>query len=293
MAVVACVETARGTGVSGKFGDSSVFTRRWLVRVDTPQTPRAQIALAPGVVYGTSHPEWAVHKAMEFDVSEESGDGMVWGLTWRYYIPPAENTPDTTTGLPKDCWAGAGRSTTIPVFKDKDGNEILNSAGDALEGAERESTEFVLTLTKCYPNIASWSIIAASRSNTVNESNWNGSAQRTWKCEFRSAHKKEMSVNGSSPTSSPYWEVVFDFVYRAERWDYKPWDIGYNQLADETGQPTYSGTHRVAILGADKRSVKSPVALSSGIAKNPGDPPDALEFRLYTETDFSVFGNPA
>lgn len=290
MAVVAFVESARGTGVSGRFGESSVFTRKWHVRVDTPATPRAQIAMAPGVVYGAAHPEWGVHKAMEFDLAEESGDGMMWGLTWKYYIPPAENTPDTATGLPKDCWAGAGRTTTIPVFKDKDGDEIVNSAGDPLEGSERESTEFVLTLTKCYPTLEGFSLIAASRSNTVNASNWNGSSERTWKCEFRSAHKKEMSVGPAS--SAPYWEVVFDFVYRAERWDYKPWDIGYNELADESGVPTAAGTKRIAILGADKRSVKSPVALAGGVAKGPGQPPDALEFRLYPETDFSVFGTP-
>lgn len=293
MAVVATLEVARGTGVSGKYGESAVFVRKWIVRVDSPSTSRSTIALAPNVMYNASHPEYSLHKAMEFDVAEESGDGMMWSVTWKYYIPRVENKPDTSTGMPADCWAGSGRTVTIPVFKDKDGNEIVNSAGDALEGSERESTEFVITLTKSYANLSDWSSVARTHSNSVNASNWNGSAPRTWKAELRSANKKEMTNATTDATSTAYWEVVWEFVYRDDTWDYQPWDIGYNQLVDDSGVPTAAATKRMAILGADKRPVKSPVALASGVAKAAGQPPDALNFRVYDETDFSVFGTPS
>jgi hypothetical protein len=85
---------------------------------------------------------------------------------------------------------------------------------------------------------------------------------------------------------------VWEFAYREEKWDHKPWDVGFNQLVDSQGNPTASGTQRAAVLGADKKPVKAPVALSSGVAKTPGQKPDALTFRLYRETDFSVFGTP-
>jgi hypothetical protein len=291
MAVVSCLETARGTGVSGRYGETFTFTRKWIIRVDAPATSRVLIANAASVAFGDSYPDFTNHKAMEFDLTEESGDGMMWQLVVKYYIPPVENTPDST-GMPKDCWSGAGSTTSIPVFKDKDGGLIVNSAKDPIEGAERESSEFTLTLTKCYADL-SWSSIATSRSNTVNSGTWNGSSARTWKAAFRSAHKKEATVSGSTSQTKPYWEVTWEFHYRSETWDFKPWDVGFNQLVDSNGSPAQDGTKRAAILGADKKPVKSPVALAFGIAQTPGSQPSALQFRLYQETDFSVFGNPS
>jgi hypothetical protein len=291
MAVVATVEIARGTGVSGKFGESYVFTRKWIIRVDSPSTPMDSILRAPGVTFGDAHPELASHKLMEFDLAEESGDGMVWSVTVKYYIPPAELTPDAATGLPKDCWSASAATTTIPVFKDKDGALIVNSAKDPIEGAERESSDFSIVLTRTYDDL-SWSSQAAQYSNTVNATTWNASAPRTVKCAFRSANKKALT-GGEGTDASPYWEVVWEFQYRAETWDFKPWDVGFNQLVSSNGTPTAGGTARAAVLGADKKPVKSPVALSNGVAKAAGSAPDALTFRLYPETNFSVFGNPS
>jgi hypothetical protein len=262
------------------------------VRVDSPTTSRVLISQAPGVRFGDGYPDFPSHKAMEFDLTEESGDGMVWGITVRYYIPPVENTPSPDTGLPKDCWAATGATTTIPLYKDKDGALIVNSAKDPIEGAEREASDFSLTLTKAYTDLT-WSSIAVAQSNTVNSSSWNSSASRTWKVAFRSANKKELTVSGSTDQTKPYWEVTWEFNYRAESWDFKPWDVGFNQLVTSDGTPSASGTGRAAILGADKKPVKSPVALSSGVAKSAGSAPDALTFRLYQETDFSVFGTPS
>lgn len=292
MAIAAFVETAKGTGVSGKYGESFTFTRKFLVRVDNPSTSRVLIANAPGIKFGDGYPGFVSHKAMEFDLTEESGDGMMWALTVRYYVPPVENTPDADTGMPKDCWAASGATTTIPAYEDKDGELVVNSAGDPLEGSEREASDFSLTLTKCYSDL-SWSPIAKSHSNSVNSATWNGSAARTWKAEFKSAHKKEMTVSGSDSSTKVYWEVSWEFRYREETWDFKPWDVGFNQLVNSDGTPSASGSSRAAILGADKKPVKQPVALDSGVAKTPGQKPDALEFRLYPEADFSVFGTPS
>jgi hypothetical protein len=227
---------------------------------------------------------------MEFDLSEESGDGMVWSVTVKYYIPPAELTPDDATGFPQDCWSASAATTTIPLYKDKDGALIVNSAKDPIEGAEREASDFSIVLTKAYSDLT-WSSQATQYSNTVNSTTWNGSAPRTVKVAFRSANKK--SNTGGTGESLPYWEVVWEFAYRAETWDFKPWDVGFNQLVSGDGTPTASGTARAAILGADKKPVKSPVALSSGVAKPAGSAPDALTFKLYPEKNFSVFGTPS
>jgi hypothetical protein len=294
MAVVATVEIARGTGVSGKYGESFTFTRRWIVRVDSPSTSVVTISRAAGVKFNDPHPEFSNHRAMEFDLTEESGDGMAWGLTVKYYVPPVEMTPSSSTGLPQDFWSASGSTSTIPVYLDKNGDPIVNSAGDPLEGAEREATDFSIVLTKVTADL-SWSPLAATYTQTVNSSTWNGSAPRTVKCMFRSANKKFLTPTDGSTDSFPYWESVWEFAYRAETWDYKPWDIGFNQRVTANGNPEESptATRRAVILGADKRPVKSPVALRNGVAKTPGLPPDALTFRLYQERNFSIFGTPS
>ena len=294
MAIVSCVEQKRGTGVSGKFGESFTFTRKWLIRCDSPTTSIVAIARAPGITFGAGHPDAGNHLAMEFDCTEESGDGMVWGLTVKYYAPPFENKPDDATGIPKDVWSGSGSTTTVPVFEDKDEEKLVNSAGDPLEGAEKEETEFVLNLTKCYETVGEWSGIAVSATNRVNDATWNGSPPRTWKASFKGAQKKEMTISSSGGDQTKvYWEVSWEFHYREATWDYKPWDVGFNQLVGSDGTPSASGTKRAAILGADKKPVKSPVALSNGVAKAAGSEPDALQFKIYKETSFSVFGNPS
>lgn len=295
MAIVATREIAKGTGVSGKFGESFTFTRKWLVRVDDPATSRVDIAQAAGVAFGDGHPDSPFHVAMEFDCTEASGDGMIWDLTVKYYIPPATSQPDPATGIPKDTWQAANATQTIPVYKDKDGLSITNSAGDPLEGIEREANSFTLTLTKFYDGGGNyeWSTTAREQSNTVNSTAWNGGAARTWKVEFRSAVKKPLT-DGAAVEPRYYWETVWEFKYREDTWDLKPWDIGFNQLVDSSGLPEPYGSLRAAVLGADKKPVKNPVALNSdGTAKTPGQKPDALTFSVYPETNFFVFGTPS
>ena len=293
MAVVAYNEVIGGTGVSGKFGESFQFTRKWRIRVDSPTTSQVAISRAPGVVFGQPHPDFGNHLAMEFELADEDGVGMFWMLTVKYYIPPKSNTPDTNTGIPQPDWRATGSTTNVPAFADKDGTKITNSAGDPLEGLEIEASDFGLTLTKCYTDLT-WSALAVAKSNAVNSSAWNGSAARTWKCEFRGATKKELTVSATSGTATiPYWETNWEFRYRADTWDLKPWDVGFNQLVGSDGSPSTSGTKRAAILGADKKAVKSPVALSGGVAKAAGQKPDALTFRCYPEESFTPFGTPS
>lgn len=292
MAVVAINEVIGGTGLSGKYGESFVFSRKWRIRVDDPRTSKVIISRAAGVKFNDAHPDFANHKAMEFDLSDEDGVGMFWILVVKYYIPPKDNTPDETTGLPKDDWRATGSTNTVPAFKDKDGVSICNSAGDPLEGLEIEASDFGLSLTRFYADL-SWVAIAESRSNAVNSDTWNASSPRTWKAEFRGAVKKELTVSAlSGADTKPYWETSWEFRYRPDTWDLKPWDVGFNQLVTSTGSPSSSGTQRAAILGADKKPVKQPVALGSGIALAAGTKPSAITVKAYKEATFSVFGTP-
>ena len=295
MGVVAAIETSKGTGVSGKYGETFVFTRRWLIRCDSPDTSKVLIARSVGVRFGDGHPDAVNHKAMEFDCTDSSGDGMIYELVVRYYVPPAGNTPDPDTGFPRDSWSASNTTTVLPAYKDKDGESITNSAGDPLEGIEKDADGFVITLTKYYYGDEEmyWSLDALLKSNCVNSEEWNASNPRTWKVEFKSATKKSLTDNAGE-TSAFYWETVWEFRFKWDTWDLKPWDIGFNQLVDSDGNPSANGSRRAAILGDDKKPVRQPVALNSdGTAKTPGEKPDALTFRVYREVPFlTTFGVP-
>lgn len=304
MAVVSggVVEILRGTGVSGKFGETFHFTRKFKVRCDTLTTSKADIVNAVGVSYGDAHPDFSPCLAMEFDCADGDESGLWWDVTWKYYVPPPDEKPDPETNLPVDSWSATGGTTTGPCWKDKDGVVITNSAGDPLEDLEQEHAEFGWTLTKNYTS-TSWQTTAMDYSNAVNSTDWVAVGDtRCWKCSFKGATEKSVTLpNG---TEIPYWEVHWEFFYRAPTveedfsttpgWDLTPWDIGFAQKVDDDGTPTQSGTKRAAIQGQDKKPVKSPVALDgNGMAKPAGEKPDALQFRVYKEQPFAaVFGTP-
>lgn len=312
MAVIGWRELAKGSGVSGKFGESNTYTRVFLVRVDNPGTSKTAISSAPGVVYGSAHPDQSNCKAMEFECSHGDDVGLWWTLTVRYYIPPPEKVPDET-GLPKASWAAQGGTSTGPAYEDVHGASIVNSAGDPLEGIERENDDISWTLTKSYQD-TSWDSIRLAKSNTVNSTTWNGGAAGTWKCNFRGAQKKDITQksttgggadlgNGTYSPATPtetklsYWEVHWEFRYRAGGWASKPWDVGFNELCDSSGAASTSGTLRKAVLGKDGKAVKQPVALANGVAKAAGQAPDIANdgdgFDIYQSTSFADFGTPS
>lgn len=300
MAVVGWRETAKGSGVSGRYGESNTYKRSFLVRVDHPATSKVAICRAPGIVYGAAHPDQADCKAMEFDLSMSDDVGLWWTLSVSYYAPPPEAIPDAN-GIPVDAWTASGGTSTGPAFQDIDGDTIVNSAGDPLEGLERENDDISWTLVRCVSDL-SWNSLRLSHSNTVNASSWQGGSAGTWKVNFRGAQKKTITTtatgsagqtpsdgtnapNDGSESTATYWETTWEFRYRKDGWSLRPWDVGFNELA--------SG-ERQAIVGADGKAVKQPVALNSnGTAKDAGDPPDALVFDVYDSSNFSVFGEPS
>lgn len=301
MAVVGWRETIRGAKVSGKFGESFTYGRTFLIRVDHPATPITSISRAPGIVFGAPHPAQPACRAMEFECSPADDVGLWWQLSVSYYVP--ETKPDAD-GIPEDIWAAGGSVSTGPVFEDIAGEAIANTAGDALEGLERENDDISWTLTKCF-NDMSWQLLRVLKSNTVNNATWQGGEPGTWKVNFRGATKKEITtttqgnqaaaVGQAGGDAAPfdgeegtvtYWETTWEFRYRAGGWALKPWNVGFNQIQDG---------YKVAILDDDGKPVSQPVALTSqGEAQLNNVKPITLEFDIYGSSDFaSSFGEPS
>lgn len=290
MAVVSCSEVIAGTSASGKYGESIRLTRKWTVRVDNPSTNKGLIVGANGVNWGDPHPDLAACRAMEFECSNSDDVGMRWMVTVTYYVPPPSKKV-SPTGVPEDYWEASGGTRTVPCFEDvSDPPEtITNSAGDPLEGLEREESEFGWSLTKFYTD-DSWMTDAVDASNTVNADGWSGCAAKTWKVEFKGAKLREISPTNGEDDLIVCVETHWEFRYQASTWKAKPWDVGFMELVG-------SGERRT-ILGTDKKPVKQPVALDgSGGSKAIGEKPDVINggegVDIYAETDFgTLFGSP-
>lgn len=295
MAVVGYAEVATGTSVSGKYGESLRLTRKFIVRVDNPNTSKALISAAPGVAWGAPHPDVAACRAMEFELSPHDDVAMLWIHTITYYVPPAARNPDGN-GVPQDAWEAGGGTSTVPAFVDKDGISIVNSADDPLDGLEREESEFSWTLTKCYTD-DTWAQDARDYSNTVNSAAWGDGDSLTWKCEFRGAVKRVITPADPTQPEVEVVETKWEFRYDHTTWNLKPWDVGYMQKVDSNGDPSQFGTERATILGNDGKAVKQPVGLENGVAKAAGQKPDVINggdgVEVYETMDFvAKFGTP-
>jgi hypothetical protein len=295
MAVVGYAEVATGTSVSGKYGESLRLTRKFIVRVDNPNTSKALISAAPGVAWGAPHPDVAACRAMEFELSPHDDVAMLWIHTITYYVPPAARNPDAN-GVPHDAWEAGGGTSTAPAVLDKFGDSIVNSAGDALDGLEKEESEFSFTLTKFYQD-DTWAQDARDYSNSCNSDAWGDGDPLTWKCEFRSAAKRVITPADPTLPEITVVETKWEFRYDKTTWKLKPWDVGFMQKVDANGDPNTLGDQRATIIGNDGKAVKQPVALENGVAKVAGLEPDVINngdgVEVYESRQFvGKFGHP-
>jgi hypothetical protein len=296
MGVVNWSEVVAGTSVSGKFGESTRLTRKFTIRTDSLLTPKGWITYAPGVNWGDPHPDAPVCKAMEFELANSDDVGLRWLMTITYYVPPPQKKVKSDgSNVPEDYWEATGGTRVVPCFTDTDGETITNSAGDPLEGLEREASEFGWTLTKFYTD-DTWKEDAASASNTVNSDEWDDKDPGTWKVEFKGAKLREITPTGSpeegegqDPVTACV-ETRWEFRYDESGWKALPWDVGFMELSG-------SGEKKV-ITTADGRPVKQPVALNGdGKAKTPGEKPEIINggdgAEIYKQTAFGdLFGEP-
>ena len=309
MAVIATKYTPNKASGDGEFRQSHNLSETWLVRVDAPPptTSVAAILTAPGMAYGTAHPSFSSCKAMKWSYAAADGSGLLWSVTVQFIVPIIDINP--ANGLPADVWSGRGINVTVPFFKDKDGNYLTNSAGDPMEGMERELCFNGWTMTRSYTTLSAAVTAIKASVNRTNSDPWpfatisggppvagalSGLAD-TWKCSVTDIQKRVIvTQSGATQTATRYWEVTYSFDYDENTWHCKPWDMGFNEKCDAAGVPSGTGTKRRAILGVEGRPVKQPVALASGVALPPGTQPVALDFDPYLKVAFfAAFGDPA
>lgn len=289
MAIVWSEEQPRERSATGTYRDGDEYQRVFLVRCNSLDTPLGDIVRAPGINYQTPHPDDQASFMKSYDTKVADDAGLLYKVTFKYekLNPADKDDPGQPGGMEwkPPIWGGTSSVTTGPVYKNRLGVVMCNSAGDPLEGLEAEFAEDRLTLTQYYADHTAWMSASQMYTNAVNDAAWNGGAAGTWKCQGCS---KKLNIETKDSQTIVYWEVTWEFAYRAGGWSLKPWDIGFNQRVDEEGVPYAGGTQRATITGQDGKGVRQPVALSEGVAKPAGEPPDELEFFVYEERDFFI-----
>jgi len=292
MAIIYAREIPKERTATGNYKDGYKYKRAFFVRTDSPTESLTDISNAPGIAFQDLHPNDASAMMQTYDIKPADDSGLLYVVTFDYekFNPDDREPPAGEPGgmdFKPPVWGGSSSVTTGPVYEDVTGLMIVNTANDPLEGLEKEYAEERLTLTQYYATHTQWMALSREYTNAVNNATWNGGAIRTWKCQGAS---KKLNIETKDGATIVYWEVTWDFAYRADGWDLKPWNIGFNELAIDPETGGYYA--RKTIKGLDGRPVKQPVALdSNGLAKTPGEAPDALSFQVYESKDFSsAFG---
>lgn len=280
MSVTAVREIIDGRGSTQKFGENVKCKRTFMVTIDQPGTSVSEIS---GSIYDSysvrwlsPHPEFPAVYVTDIACSND-GDPLHYRVEATYdLIKPEDRQPMPWDRLDKFQFSGS--TTTGPaIVHYNDGFEspklIVNTAGDPLEGAEKEFSQWQIQITgnrETFPYST-----AMDYMNTVNSDTWSGFPPGTLKVQNISGQREVEQVNGNEVT---YWTVTVDIAYRPEGFALKLWDIGFNEIV---------GGKRRKVLDAMKEPVSDPVALSGGVAKTPGSPPDMLTFKVYDQLPFT------
>lgn len=174
-------------------------------------------------------------------------------------------------------WGGENFDETL-VY-DRNGDAVLNSAGDPFENAMRERTRRVVTVMKNITNIPSWVITAEDAVNSsaflldgfsVGARLAKLSAPQIGRWQYR---------NGAA-----YREMTMTIKLNKDGWNFQPLDAGFrfrNGLGDLV---------RITSLG-DGTDITQPVCLDgAGVVLSDPTPATAVygDFEQYPEYDFNL-----
>jgi hypothetical protein len=249
------------------------------------------VAAAPGVVLGTSHPDAPALYLEEIRprLQEIGKDKNIWHVELVYRMPepsqvgshdmsaPPSGGHTRMTGDPTT-WpieiSISARKQEVAATKDLDGRPLVNSAGGAFEPITTTRVLGVISFTKYYaPGYPVLNLVLAM-TNRVNDSDYRGFAKHSLLCE---------SVDATFTKINNFWvwQCRFVVVYNKEKWiPTEILDAGYFYL-DGQGKKKLAVDDKGNPLG-------QPVLLNGrgGLLPN-GAPPVYLRFRFYDTANFS------
>lgn len=281
--IIDCREMYRGRSRQASVDGVPQYVRVFLVRTNTTNPNMVHISAAPGPVWRDPYPDDPNARGVEATVAQDGESPFHYKVTLNYrYLDEDDKIPWNRPAV----YSFSGSLASAPAFwhypNDNDNSTkriIINTAGDPLSGLDRDEAEFSVSIQ--YNQKPPFDYAKAQNYvGAINSDTWSGGAPKTWKCQSIQATRKFESIAGQNPEDPPvkvfYFDTSITIAYRGSGWDLQTWDVGFNELV--------GGQRKTIKAGNDP--VSEPVALSNGVAKTPGQPPDMLTFRLYKMLPF-------
>jgi hypothetical protein len=296
-----CRELYRGRSRSANLEGVPTYVREFLVRTSITNPSLPLIAAATGIAWREVHPDDANAYLVDSSTKQEGDSPFHYRVTYTYrFLDESEKIP----WLRPSVFSFSGALASAPAFwhYTTDANNvqkaiIVNTAGDPLSGLDRDEGEFNVTIQWNQRPPFNFQR-AQAYVGAINSDTWSGGLPKTWKCMGISANRKFEVVPANVPDDPPvkvfYWETSVTLGYRNTGWDIQTWDVGFNEIqggAFNAALRVRTGGQRRKIQ-AGSEPVSEPAALSQGIAKAPGQPPDLVTFRVYPMLPFNGVFEP-
>jgi hypothetical protein len=285
MAVVSFREVI-GRSLTHQFGERPSAERRFIMTLDSPDTPTQQIINAAGIFHLSAHPEYPYLRMINATATEGSPTAYHAEVSYSYTVPEQTELDPNPLARP-DVWSFSTSGAAVPAFFYFDGNTkkaLVNTADDFFEGAMTDESEVRATIQSNRPTFPLG--LAAQVTNCVNSDGYLGAPQYHWKCAGISASQATEVVND---VEIRYWQITAELIYRQTGWPLQLPNVGYNYK--EGGQKK-----RAYVIDPDdgtKISCASPIALEPNGDIRTSGAPDILERRVNRAIAFQgLFGSP-
>lgn len=283
--IIDCREMYRGRSRQASLDGVPQYVRVFLVRTSVLNPNMVYVAAAPGPGWRDPYPDDENARLVDSNTAQDGESPFHYKVTYNYrYLDENDKIPWKRPSV----YSFSGSLASAPAFwyypNEGDNNTkriIVNTAGDPLSGLDRDEAEFNVTIQ--YNQKPPFDYAKAQNYvGAINSDTWSGGAPKTWKCQSIQATRKFESIPGEVPDDPPvkvlYFDTSITLAYRSSGWDLQTWDVGFNQILNGK---------RWKITDGGSEPVSEPAALSNGVAKAPGQPPDLLTFRIYKKLPFS------
>ncbi len=270
-----------GVAVNG----ARTYVRAWEVHCDAP---------TDGVVAALAHPdlprtsdfylagaEWdeqSFVQSLSVELLSYNGDSVDYLVTANYGPFDAPSYGTEPLEWPIRIRASFQQYEKV-IWVDQDGKAVRNSAGDPFgDPVVVDDSRPMLVVTRNESVNAFNLTLAAQQKDKVNAAVWNGFPARTVKCSDIQTGDEQKDP----ATSLYYYSVSYVFDIKWETWTREILDQGFAYLDGSTRKP---------FLDDEGQPISDPKLLD-GLGEELDasmDPPVLLSYRVYPDTDFTVF----
>jgi len=258
---------------------SRTYSRAFKLRASsTSEGPFAVGSHASLPVIGSAHPDDALAFCTQISVvNSEPWQG--WNVACSYTdersIDPNPINDEVVVSFSSEIYQEA-------VFRDINGEGIMNSAGDYLvdPAPTRDAQHLIIKIKSNHTSVPVWVL---SYQNAVNATSFTVSG-----LSIPAKLAKVQRIEVSEPkkrSGTQYYEFTMEIMVRKEGWRIEPMDIGFREL-DTNDKP------KTAVNPGDEEPPKQPLLLDgSGHVITPKATPATaffLDFQVYDELTFSV-----